>query len=89
MNFQDGCGELIFYKRPDTAGPKLSEYKKTNVNREQCQELRELLAESNGILGTIEKTRLLYIVGQSRVHVDDVLDLGRFVEIEVSVLVLF
>ena len=36
------------------------------------------------MLGAVRKRRLLYMVGQSRVHLDSVEGLGDFVELEVS-----
>lgn len=82
--YQDGSGELIFYERPDTLEPKLSDYKKMDLSVQNCEEICDVLTESNGVLGTVEKTRFLYMVGQSRVHIDAVLNLGTFLEIEVT-----
>lgn len=42
-----------------------------------------MLSQANGILGIIKKTRQVYIVGQTRIHIDCVDDLGDFVELEV------
>ena len=36
-----------------------------------------------GFEGLSEKTRYLYLVGQTRVHMDDVEGLGQFMELEV------
>lgn len=55
-----------------------------NLDEERRKNLREVLTQSNGILGTIEKTRNLYIVGQTRIHIDRVLGLGNFLELEVA-----
>lgn len=82
---QDGTGELIFYQRPDVKGPKLSTYSKIDLDAEKRKELREVLTMANGILGTVEKTRHLYMVGQTRIHIDRVLGLGNFMELEVLV----
>lgn len=81
---QDDSGELIFYERTDTKGPKLSEYKKISFSdKSKCEEINDLLSRSNGKLGVVKKIRLLYIVGQSRIHVDKVDELGDYMEIEV------
>ena len=36
-----------------------------------------------GIRGIVRKTRYLYLVGQTRIHLDDVEGLGKFMELEV------
>jgi adenylate cyclase class IV len=79
--FGDGSGELIFYERPDQMGPKHSQYWRAPAG--DPQSLSATLAAAFGIRGVVEKRRLLFLVGQTRVHLDDVRDLGTFVELEV------
>ena len=80
-SFPDGHGELIFYRRPDAAGPKTSEY---FIHRtDDPNSLRGLLERALGIRGVVRKRRLLYLVGSTRIHVDEVEGLGSFVELEV------
>ena len=43
----------------------------------------EILANALGVRGTIRKSRTLYLLGQTRIHFDDVAGLGKFVELEV------
>ena len=74
---------MIYYERPNISGPKLSSYSKLKFDVDSYKEIRELLTMSNGILGTVEKIRHLYMVGQTRIHIDRVLGLGNFVELEV------
>jgi adenylate cyclase class IV len=74
-------GELIFYARPDTAGPKVSDY--TLVPTSTPGLLREALAAALGVLGRVVKARRLYLVGRTRVHLDRVMGLGEFLELEV------
>lgn len=42
-----------------------------------------ILSESMGVTGVVKKTRQLFIVGQTRIHIDQVDGLGNFVELEV------
>ncbi|PVD34203.1 hypothetical protein C0Q70_05469 [Pomacea canaliculata] len=42
-----------------------------------------MLGRALGLQGTVKKDRWLYIVGQTRVHVDQVHGLGDFMELEV------
>lgn len=76
-----GEGQLIYYERPDQTGPKRSDYN-IYATRDAAA-LKVVLAMALGIRGTVEKTRYLYLVGQTRVHLDDVKGLGQFMELEV------
>lgn len=45
--------------------------------------MRQLLSTAFGVKGRVRKRRVLYIIGQTRVHIDDVEGLGSFLELEV------
>ena len=79
--FGDGHGELIHYHRRDIAGPKTSHY--TIAPTTDPDALRAILSSVLGVLGVVRKRRWLYMVGQTRVHLDRVEGLGEFVELEV------
>jgi predicted adenylyl cyclase CyaB len=74
-------GQLIFYTRPDRAGPKRSEYHLYETT--DPDGLKNVLALALGVRGVVRKTRYLYLVGQTRIHLDDVEGLGQFIELEV------
>jgi len=74
-------GELIFYRRQDTPGPKKSDY--SIHPTKSPASLRSLLAAAFGLGPVVIKTRLLYLVGKTRIHLDSVVGLGSFVELEV------
>jgi predicted adenylyl cyclase CyaB len=74
-------GELIYYDRPDSAGPKTCHYRISRTD--DPDGLRAVLSEALGILGRVRKTRILFLVGQTRVHLDEVEGLGDFLELEV------
>lgn len=76
-----GAGELIHYRRPDTAGPCRSDYRVVPVPHPAA--LREALERAWGVIGVVEKERSLYLVGQTRIHLDRVAGLGDFMELEV------
>ncbi len=77
----DNESELIFYRRNNVSGPKKSFY---IIHKEDSPESLDLILSSSlGQLGTVEKKRYLYLTGQTRIHVDDVRELGSFVELEV------
>jgi predicted adenylyl cyclase CyaB len=74
-------GELIFYRRTDEKGPKTSDYSITKT--EEPIKLREIMEKAFGIRAVVKKTRLLFLVGRTRIHIDAVEDLGDFIELEV------
>jgi predicted adenylyl cyclase CyaB len=74
-------GQLIYYQRSDTAGPKRSEYSIALTN--DPASLNTTLAQALGVRGVVRKTRSLYLAGQTRIHVDEVEGLGQFMELEV------
>ncbi len=75
------CAQLVYYTRSDVAGPKRSEYLIHEVKEPGA--LRTLLSRALGVRGVVRKTRQLFKVGQTRVHLDEVDGLGTFVELEV------
>jgi len=79
--FADGRGELIHYRRADDTGPKLSFHEITPVL--DADRLHRTLSAALGELGRVRKLRRVYLVGRTRVHVDQVEGLGDFMELEV------
>ena len=73
--------QLVYYDRPDQEGPKRSDYFIFNTN--DPENLKTALTLALGVRGAVKKTRFLYQVGQTRVHLDDVEGLGQFMELEV------
>lgn len=80
-DFGDGRGELIHYHRADAEGPKLSDY--VRVPTPEPAALRELLTRALGVQGRVRKSRVLLMIGATRVHLDQVEGLGAFLELEV------
>ena len=78
--FDSGSGELIYYMRTDSSGPNISQYQISKTN--DPESLKNILTSSLGIRGIIKKQRILYKAGQTRIHLDQVEDLGNFIELE-------
>ena len=74
-------GQLIYYTRPDQEGPKRSDYHISLTS--DPENLKRVLELAYGIRGIVRKTRYLYLVDQTRLHLDDVEGLGQFMELEV------
>ncbi|MEX0602487.1 MAG: class IV adenylate cyclase, partial [Bacteroidota bacterium] len=75
--------ELIYYRRPDRRGRRLSEY--TILPLPQRGNLRSFFSNALAIIGTVKKERTLYVYRNARIHLDRVTGLGTFVEFEVLV----
>jgi adenylate cyclase class IV len=80
-DFANGTGDLIFYRRADRGGPKASFYVRSPTSSPET--LRGTLALAYGEAGRVRKHRTLFLIGRTRVHLDEVEDLGSFVELEV------
>lgn len=79
--FSDRTGELISYHRANQTGPKASEYFIFKTDNPAA--LKKTLEHSLGIIQTVKKIRELYLMGRTRIHLDQVEQLGNFLEIEV------
>ena len=71
---------LIYYDREDIPDPKQSDI--LIVETEEPETLKAILARSIGVKVTVEKTREIYQHQGTQVHLDEVDDLGTFIEFE-------
>lgn len=72
--------DLIFYQRDDVQWLKQS---KIILFKNQPQSsLKEILSKSIWILVVVDKTREIYFIDNVKFHIDNVIGLGTFVEIE-------
>jgi predicted adenylyl cyclase CyaB len=75
-------GTLISYMREDVKDkPKLSSY--LLYETLDANKLCDTLEKTCGIKGIVKKRRILYVIGQTRIHLDEIKDLGYFMELEV------
>jgi predicted adenylyl cyclase CyaB len=74
-------GQLIYYEREDMSGPKVSNYFIYSTTGPKS--LEAVLAAALGVRGVVCKQRWLYMVGNTRIHLDQVDGLGTFLEFEV------
>jgi len=72
--------QLIYYNRPNEAGPKTSEYYIYPV--EEPEQLKKMLDTALGTWKTVEKERKVYLFDEVRIHLDAVKRLGSFLEFE-------
>lgn len=74
-------GELIRYERANTQESRCSRYLIARTPDPML--LLDILTNTLGRTGVVRKMRTLYLIGQTRVHLDQVSDLGDFLELEV------
>ena len=82
LKLREGCIEnnLIWYQRPDQAGPKTSHcilYK-----TEKGSALKTILHDAMGVMVVVDKEREIYFIDNIKIHLDQVKGLGTFLEIE-------
>lgn len=83
LRFQPpGPAMLIQYNRPNTTEAKLSQFNIFKAPAD-AELLEQMLTESLGALGIVEKTRTLFMYNNTRLHLDEVVGLGFFFELEV------
>ncbi|MBU2497152.1 MAG: class IV adenylate cyclase [Nanoarchaeota archaeon] len=71
---------LIYYEREDIEGPKQSDVILYDFNPKSS--LKEILRKTFGVLVIVDKKREIYFIDNVKFHLDDVKDLGYFIEIE-------
>ncbi|MDZ7683382.1 MAG: class IV adenylate cyclase [Fodinibius sp.] len=71
---------LIFYKRDNQSGPKASSIH--SVPAEHPEKLHALLDNALGTKVVVDKEREIYFIDNVKFHIDQVKELGSFVEIE-------
>ncbi len=75
-----GRPHLIQFERPDEPHQRESRYRIVEVD-DGCG-LRSALAQSVGVSVTVTKRRHLFLWGSVRIHLDQVEQIGTFIEIE-------
>jgi predicted adenylyl cyclase CyaB len=79
--FLSAQAQLIYYHRHDSLFPKPSHYIVSEIS--DPSSMHALLAESLGVIGCVRKYRTLFMIDNTRVHLDEVEGLGSYVELEV------
>jgi homotetrameric cytidine deaminase len=77
---EPGEAHLIAYSRPNAAEVRVSSYRVVPVP--DPKGMRAVLVETNGVDVVVEKRRRLLLWETVRIHLDEVLGLGAFLELE-------
>lgn len=84
--YEDSAATLVRYDRDDEIGPKCSNYELLQFSaaeNDKAKLLDVMLQKCLGARGKVVKQRKLYMVGETRIHIDTVENLGNFMELEV------
>lgn len=73
-------GWLIYYERPDVQDSRYSLYQLSEIPNASI--LKELLTSALGTKTIVKKQREFWMYENTRIHLDSVVDLGEFVELE-------
>ena len=71
---------LIYYERSDQAGPKNSHFHLVKVS--DANSLKEVLTRSIAVKAIVKKKREIYYINNIKFHIDEVSNLGSFIDIE-------
>lgn len=78
----NGEFQMIYYFRPDTQGSKLSRYYVFRFTNQQEVFVEKILNLFFTLRATVNKKRILYLYKHTRIHLDEVENLGNFLELE-------
>lgn len=73
---------LIHYERPDVADLKQSNILLYPLDPTNAPILKTILTKTLGILAVVDKEREIYFIENVKFHIDEVKNLGTFVEVE-------
>ena len=77
---EDYGGTLVYYERPDAAESRYSHYQLCDIANHTP--FKQMMSDVLGVKVIVEKNRELWIYGNTRIHLDEVFDLGEFIELE-------
>jgi adenylate cyclase class 2 len=78
---ENGHAELIRYEREENSEQRISNFEIYFCNI--GSELKRLLSSALGVRAVVEKRRTLFLLEDTRIHLDEVKHLGTFLEFEV------
>ena len=83
MKLREGTIEnsLIYYRRPNQAGPKVSEVSRFDLSSGDGT-LKDVLGKALPVKTVVRKKREIYFLSNIKIHLDEVEGLGSFLEIE-------
>ena len=77
---EDDEATLVYYERPDAAESRYSNYRLCDIPDPTT--FKQMMSGALGVKVIVEKKRELWMYGNTRIHLDKVADLGKFIELE-------
>lgn len=77
---ETGEGWLIYYERPNHNESRYSQYQLSEIANPST--LKALLTAALGVEVIVKKQREVWMFKNTRIHLDTVMDLGQFIELE-------
>ena len=73
---------LIYYQRANASDSKLSDYQIMSYDRKTFNQIKRLLKSALGEKLIVRNKRQLWLIGATRIHLDQVSKLGNYLELE-------
>jgi adenylate cyclase, class 2 len=83
LRIENGKENLIFYNRDENASDRFSDYELLEISSKNGENFLKKFLE---VEAEVEKKRLLYLYDNTRIHLDEVKLLGKYLELETLVL---
>ena len=85
LDGQNWDWRFIWYSRPNSRKSKASDYRLAPIGVPDPVALTEALDAAWGKYAEVDKHRVLYLYQNIRIHLDEVVNLGRFIEFEAMI----
>jgi predicted adenylyl cyclase CyaB len=76
---------IIYYKRPNEAASKISNYKVYRFEKKDFAQIKKMFSDLCDEKVIVRKVRDLWIYKNTRIHLDNVNNLGNYLELETVV----
>ncbi len=74
--------ELIYYERPKNKDPKVSNYQIIRLTKKQAVNFKKNIEKILTKKSVVNKKRQLWLFGHTRIHLDNIRKIGKFLELE-------
>ncbi|MFA6098255.1 MAG: class IV adenylate cyclase [Patescibacteria group bacterium] len=77
--------ELIYYRRPDHEKSKVSDFSVLQLDRKIARQMKNYFKATLGVKVIVKKVRRFWLYKHTRILLDEVSNLGKFLELETVV----